>query len=74
MQVRFTPDQEAQLAQIASMQDTDAEQLVKDATLRLIEENARFRTAVREGIAQADKREFVEEAEMDACLEQMLRS
>jgi predicted transcriptional regulator len=73
MQVHFTPDQEAQLVQIATKSGTDAEALVKDAALRLLEEGARFRAAVREGIAQADRGEFIEE-EMDARLEQMLRS
>ena len=34
----------------------------------------RFRAAVREGIAQADRGEFREEEEMDARFEQMLRS
>ena len=53
---------------------TDAERLVKDAALRLLQEEARFRAAVREGIAQADRGEFIEEEEMDARLEQMLRS
>jgi Arc/MetJ-type ribon-helix-helix transcriptional regulator len=37
-------------------------------------DEARFRAAVREGIAQADGGEFIEEEEMDARLEQMLRS
>jgi predicted transcriptional regulator len=74
MEVNFTPDQEAQLAQIATKSGTDAERLVKDAALRLLEEDARYRAAVREGIAQADQGEFVEEEEMDARLEQMLRS
>ena len=53
---------------------TDAERLMKDAALRLLEEDARFRAAVREGIAQADRGEFIEEEEMDARLDQMLRS
>jgi predicted transcriptional regulator len=47
---------------------------VKDAALRLLQEEARFRAAVREGIAQADRGEFIEEEEMDSRLEQMLRS
>ncbi len=42
--------------------------------LRLLEEDVRFRKAVQEGIAQADRGEFIEEEEMDALLEQMLRS
>ena len=74
MQVHFTPEQEAQLAQIATTTGTDPERLVKDAALRVLEEDARFRAAVREGIAQADRGEFIEEQEMDARLEQMLRS
>jgi len=32
------------------------------------------RAAVREGIAQADRGEFIEEEEMDARFEEMLRS
>jgi len=74
MEVHFTPEQEEQLSQIATRAGTDAERLVKDAALRLIQEEARFRAAVREGIAQANRGEFIEEEEMDARLEQMLRS
>ena len=74
MEVHFTPEQEAQLAQIATKEGTDAKELVKDAALRLLEQDARFRAAVREGIAQADRGQFIEEKEMDARLEQMLRS
>ena len=60
MEGHFTPEQEAQQ--------------VKNAALRLLQEEARFRAAVREGIAQADRGEFIEEEEMDARLEEMLRS
>jgi len=74
MEVQFTPEQEAQLAQIATHAGTDPARLVKDAALRLLEQEARFRAAVREGIAQADRGEFIEEEEMDARLEEMLRS
>ena len=74
MDVHFTPEQEAQLAQIAIKAGTDPERLVKDAALRLLQENAHFRATVRQGIAQADRGEFIEEEEMDARLEQMLRS
>jgi predicted transcriptional regulator len=51
MEVHFTPEQEAQLLEMAS-----------------------FRAAVREGIAQLDRGEFIEEEEMNAIFEQMLRS
>jgi predicted transcriptional regulator len=73
MEVHFTPEQEAQLAQIGITAGTDAERLVKDAALRLLAQDARFRAAVREGLAQADRGEFIEEEEMDIRLEQMLR-
>ena len=42
MEVHFTPEQQAQLAQIATNAGTDAEQLVKDVVLRLLEEEAGF--------------------------------
>ena len=74
MEVHFTSEQEAQLSQIATKAGTDPERLVKDAALSLLQEDARFRAAVREGIAEADRGEFIEEQEMDARLEQMLRS
>jgi predicted transcriptional regulator len=74
MEVQFTPEQEARLSQIATKAGTDAERPMKDAALRLLQEDARFRAAVGEGIAQADRGEFIDEAEMDARLERMLRS
>ena len=74
MEVHFTPDQETQLSQIAAHAGFDVEQLVKETALLLLKEEARFRSAVQEGIAQADRGEFIEEEEMDARLEEMLRS
>jgi hypothetical protein len=38
MEVHFTPEQEAQLAQIATKAGTDSEHLVKDAVLRLLQD------------------------------------
>jgi predicted transcriptional regulator len=74
MEVHFTPDQEAQLADLAAVAGTDTERLVKDAALRLLEEDARFRAAVREGVAQAERGEFIEEDEMNSRFEELLRS
>ena len=74
MEVHFTPEQEAQLSQIASHAGADSQRLVKDAALRLLEQDARFRAAVREDIAQADRGEFIEEEEMGARIERMLNS
>lgn len=74
MELQFTPDQEAQLSKLAAQAGTDPAQLVMEAALRLLAEDAHFRAAVREGIAQADRGEFIEEDEMDARFEEMLRS
>jgi hypothetical protein len=41
MEVQFTPEQEAQLAQLATKAGTDAPHLVKDAALRLLEDETR---------------------------------
>ncbi|MGA9474295.1 MAG: hypothetical protein WBV36_17645 [Terriglobales bacterium] len=73
MEVHFTPEQEARLAQIAMQSGTDAERLVKEAALRVLQEDAAFRAAVRDGVAQANRGEFIEEEEMAARLERMLR-
>ncbi len=74
MEVHFTPEQEAQLSQIASHNGKAAEQLVKDAALRLLENNARFRAGVQKGIDAADRGDFIEEDEMDARIERLLQS
>jgi len=66
MEIHFTPEQKARLSQIAGKDGVDAERLVKDAALRLIEEDERFHAAVQRGIAEADRGELIEEEEMDA--------
>jgi hypothetical protein len=45
MEVHLTPEQEAQLTQVASHAGTDAERLVKDTILRLIEPNSGVQAA-----------------------------
>jgi predicted transcriptional regulator len=73
MEVHFTPEQEAQLAKLARSAGQPTEELVKDAALRLLEDDADFLAAVQVGIAQADRGEFIDEDEMDARVERMLR-
>ncbi len=74
MELPFTPEQEAQLSQIATHAGTNAEHLVKDAALRLLEQDARFREGVQRGIAAAERGEFVEHEEVWAKVEEILRS
>ena len=74
MEVHFSPDQIAQLAQIAAQEGVDTEKLVKDAALRLLQDDEHFRAAVRRGLEQADRGEFIEEDEMDARVKRMFQS
>ena len=49
MEVHLTPEQETQLAQLATKAGTDAERLVKDAVLRLLKGDAGSRAVSSEG-------------------------
>ena len=73
MEVHFTPEQEAQLSRIATYAGTDAEQLVKDAVLRLVEEDVRFRAGVRRGTEQADRGELLNNNDVKARIERILQ-
>jgi predicted transcriptional regulator len=71
MEIHLNPDQEARLSQIAIYTGKNAEELVVDAALRLLEEDAAFRAAVRKGVEQADRGQFVSEEEMNAHVGRM---
>lgn len=75
MEVHFTQEQEAELARIALRDGkANAGELLRDAGLRLLDQEARFRAAVLEGKFHADRGEFIEEEEMDARFKEMLGS
>ncbi len=71
MEVHFTHEQEVRLLKIATHEGIDPAQLVKEAALRLLEDDARFRAAVRQGIEQADLGQLIEEDEMDARVKRL---
>jgi predicted transcriptional regulator len=71
MEVQLTPEQEAQLAQIAVKAGTNPERLAKDVLVRYLDDEARFLAAVEKGLAAAERGEFIEEEEMDARIERM---
>ena len=73
MEVHFTPEQEAQLAQMATKVGTEPERLVKDVLIRYLDDEARFLAAVEKGIAAAERGEFIEEEEIDARIECMFK-
>lgn len=73
MEVQLMPEQQTQLAQIASRAGTPTELFVTNIVARYLDEEARFLVAVEKGIAAADLDEFIEEEEMDARLEAMFK-
>jgi predicted transcriptional regulator len=73
MEVDFTPEQQAQLAPMATKAGTPPERLVTKVVAHYLDEEARFLAAVEKGIAAAKRGEFIEEEEMDARLEAMFR-
>ncbi|HUY80714.1 MAG TPA: hypothetical protein VMU92_03240 [Acidobacteriaceae bacterium] len=73
MEIHLDPEQEAQLSQLAMQAGKNPEQLVMEAALRLIHEDSAFRTAVRAGIAQADRGQLLSENEMEARLQRMFQ-
>ncbi len=74
MQINLTPEQEERLVQIADHEGTSAEELVRAKALCILEEDERFRAAVREGIEAADRGELVEHTEVWARIEAILES
>jgi predicted transcriptional regulator len=74
MEVHFTPEQQAQLTQIAAKAGTVPERLVTKVVARYLGEEARFLSAVEKGLAAAERGEFIEEEEMDARLEAMFKA
>jgi predicted transcriptional regulator len=73
MEVHFTPEQQAQLAQLAAKAGTVPERVVTNVVARYLSEEARFLASVEKGIAAADHGEFIEEEEMDSLLEAMFK-
>jgi predicted transcriptional regulator len=66
MEVQFTPEQQARILQIANHIGTPAEQLVRQAALRLIEEDAQFQADIGEAIDQADRGPLIDPEEVKA--------
>jgi len=73
MEVHFTPEQQAQLAQLAAKAGTAPERVVTNVVARYLNEEARFLASVEKGIAEADRGDFIDEEEMDALLEAMFK-
>jgi predicted transcriptional regulator len=74
MEVHLPQNQEALLNQLAVSTGRATEELVQEAVAKLLAESAWFKQQVQIGIDQIERGEFIEEDEMDARVERMLRS
>jgi len=73
MEVHFTTEQQAKIAELARKSGTVPERVVTDVVVRYLDEESRFITAVEKGLAAAERGEFIEEEAMDARLEAMFK-
>jgi predicted transcriptional regulator len=74
MEVHFTPEMQAKLDRVAAENNSGADEYVQQLVERYLEDDASFRAAVRKGIEQADRGEFIEEEEMDTRVQRMFQS
>jgi predicted transcriptional regulator len=69
MEVRLNPDLEAKLAQLASQQGRDTEDLVVDAVERMVNYDQWFVREVEKGISAADQGELVDHDEVQKLID-----
>lgn len=74
MDVPFTPEQEARILRIANHNGTPAGHLVKQAALRLAEEDEQFHGEIGEAIKQADRGQLIDHEEVKARIARSLQS
>jgi predicted transcriptional regulator len=73
MKVDLTPEQEAQLSQIASTTGRAINALAQEAIARYLEDT-RFAEAVQLGEAQLERGQYLTHEDVGARLDQLLRS
>lgn len=71
MEVHLTPEEEAELSQIAVRKGRDAGQSAQEVLGYYLKHEARFIEAVKRGMASAERGEFVEHDEVLARIERL---
>ena len=74
MEIELNPDQEARLAELAARDGRKADDLVREAVDRLLNDEARFAEAVRLGLVAADSADFGGAEEVWANVERALKA
>jgi predicted transcriptional regulator len=73
MEVHFTPEQEAKLAQSAAQQGRDPDELVRQVVARYFDEESRFIDAVRRGEDALERGEYLTHDQVGRRLERFLQ-
>lgn len=74
MDIQLSPDQEIRLAELAARDGRKADDIVREAVQRFLDDEARFAEAVKRGLFAADNGDFVEAEEVWASVERVLKS
>jgi len=69
MEVRLGPDLQAKLAQLASKQGRDTEELIADAVERMVNFDHWFMREVEKGISAADRGELVDHNDVQKLID-----
>jgi predicted transcriptional regulator len=69
MEVRLDPDLQAKLAQLASKQGRDTEELIGDAVERMVNFDQWFMREVEKGISAADRGELVDHNDVQKLID-----
>lgn len=74
MEVHFTPEQEARLAQSAAQQGRNPDELVQQVVARYFNEESRFVDAVRRGEDALERGEYLTHEQVGQRLARFLQS
>jgi predicted transcriptional regulator len=74
MTIQLTAEQETRLSEIAAQAGRAIDDLAREAVDRYIAEDAHFRASVLQGLAEAERGEFVPAREIWAAVERELES
>jgi predicted transcriptional regulator len=74
MEVHLTPEQEAELSELATRKGRDADTLAQEVLGFYLKHEARFVEAVKRGMASADRGDLIEHDEILARINRLVNS
>jgi predicted transcriptional regulator len=74
MEVHLTPEQEAELSELATRKGRDADTLAQEVLGFYLKHEARFVEAVKRGIASADRGDLIEHDDILARINRLVNS